>query len=544
MPTALQLPPPLLLHLAAVRSAQLASYGPAVTKVGWTAEGGSNGTGITTGNSGGASGDAFDSVSLGSGATAVYDNTHVRGTLSAKLATGGSAADCSLDYGTKMGAQTRAWFRAYCYIPSNPASNHRLIDSWDTGSGQLCWALYLTTTGKLQTVNTSGGQIQVMTSSVPLNAWFRVEAMVIGSATVGQVEVRRFDTPDSLSYDEIITSTAAQNTRGSFNQYRFGSSGDPMQSGRTIWLDDFGISTAGYLGPTGAGTTAQTADAALAVTATFGADASAARPADAALTATATLTAAAVHTAPADAALAITATLAAAATRTALVDAALPVTATLAAADLYTGSVGASLPVTATLSAAAISTLLLAASLPVTATLAAAATRTAIVAAVLPVTAALTAGLALTAAAAASLSVTATLAAAATVGPAPVIADLSVAATLAAAQSRTALPTAALSVTATISATAALSLRPTAPLSVTVTLAAGAFRLQQAAAALAVLASFIAAAESAGSVTFRPFTGTTIRPSSGTTVRPTGGTTTRPGSGITIRPFTGTTIRP
>jgi hypothetical protein len=38
---------------------------------------------------------AFDAVTLGTGATATYDNTHTRDTLAAKLATGGTAADCT-----------------------------------------------------------------------------------------------------------------------------------------------------------------------------------------------------------------------------------------------------------------------------------------------------------------------------------------------------------------------------------------------------------------------------------------------------------------
>jgi hypothetical protein len=234
------------------RTPQSITSPPAV--IVWTGEGGTNGTGITTGNSGGASGDAFDGVSLGSGATAVYDNAHSRGGLAAKLATGGTAADCALTYSTRLGSRTKAYFRAYFYIPSNPGTNHRLIDAFDSGSGQLCFALYLTTAGKLQSVDNGGGQIQIMTASVPLNAWFRVEMMVIGSATAGQVEVKRFDTPDGTVADETITSAATQNTRGSFNNYRFGAAGDPMPASRTIWVDDLGISTGGYLGPTFAAT--------------------------------------------------------------------------------------------------------------------------------------------------------------------------------------------------------------------------------------------------------------------------------------------------
>jgi hypothetical protein len=85
---------------------------------------------------------------------------------------------------------------------------------------------------------------------VPLNAWFRVEIAVTGSATAGQVEVKRFDSADSVTPDETITSAATQNTRGTMNHYRFGSAGDPLPASRTMWLDNLAVTTTGgYLGP-------------------------------------------------------------------------------------------------------------------------------------------------------------------------------------------------------------------------------------------------------------------------------------------------------
>lgn len=226
---------------------------PTVT---WSAEGGSNGTGITTGNSGGASGTAFDSVSLGAGATAVYDNAQPHnGTLAAKLTTGGSAADCSLNWAGAIGAQTQVFYRTYLWMSANPASNHRLLDAFDSVSGQLCFAVYVTTTGKLMSVNTGGSTIQTTTNSVNLSGWCRIEVMVIGSATVGQVEIKLFNNVDSATSTETLTSAATQNTRGSFNNYRFGAAGDPLPASRTLWLDDLGISTTGYLGPTASAVT-------------------------------------------------------------------------------------------------------------------------------------------------------------------------------------------------------------------------------------------------------------------------------------------------
>jgi hypothetical protein len=282
-------------------------------------------------------------------------------------------------------------------------------------------------------------------------------------------------------------------------------------------------------------------DGALSVTAAVSAAATASHPVDGALAATATLTAAATRTALVDGALAATATLTAAATRTAVVDGALPATATLSAAASATYVLTAALAVTATTSATLVGTRPADAALSATATLTAAATRTAVVDGALPVTATMTATIARTQFPTAALAVTATLTASAA---AVINGALPVAATLTAAAVRTALVDASLPVTATLTAGMSATYRVDGSLAVSVTLSASGFRLQLAGGALAVLAAFLADAAAQGSVTFRPFTGTTGRPGSGTTLRPGTGTTARPGSGVTNRPYTGATTRP
>lgn len=215
-----------------------------------TFEGLSNGTGITTGNSGGASGDAFDLMTLGSGATATADNTHAaHGVVSMKLATGGSAADCAAEWTTKIGTQTTIFNRMYLWIPSNPGTNHRLFDL--VSLPNLCGAIYLTTAGKIQAVNTGGGQMTITTTSVALSQWVRIEVKYTASTTVGQAEIRLFNDSDAFASTETKQSAASFNTQASFNKFRFGAAGDPMPANRTIWYDDLALSTVDWIGPTG-----------------------------------------------------------------------------------------------------------------------------------------------------------------------------------------------------------------------------------------------------------------------------------------------------
>lgn len=213
-------------------------------------EGIASGTGITTGNSGGASGSAFDVVTLGAGATATSDNTHsAHGVVAAKLAVGGSAADCCVEWTTKIGSQTTIFMRAYYWFGSNPATNHRLFDL--VASPNLCGAVYLTTTGKIQSVDTAGGQITITTASVALNQWIRVEAKFVGNATTGSAEIQLYNSADSAVATEVNRSASSFNTNGSFNEYRFGAAGDPLPANRTIWVDEMALSTVDFIGPVG-----------------------------------------------------------------------------------------------------------------------------------------------------------------------------------------------------------------------------------------------------------------------------------------------------
>lgn len=209
-------------------------------------EGVASGTTITAANSGGASGDAFNVVTTGSGATTASDNTHaMHGTVSAKIAVGATSTTANLNWTTSVGTQSQIWFRTYLFATANPAAIIRMFAAITTST--LCGAVLITTTGALRWVNTAGTTILTTTNTIPLNAWCRVEGFLIGSATVGQVELKLFKVPDSIVATEILTSTANQNTNASPNDYRFGISAATTNAG-PYWLDDMALSTTGYLG--------------------------------------------------------------------------------------------------------------------------------------------------------------------------------------------------------------------------------------------------------------------------------------------------------
>ena len=213
-----------------------------------TAEGGTSGVTVTTGNSGGASGRAFDAVDIiGAGASVIFDNTHTaHGSEAYQFQTGAVSALARVQWNS-FGFQPQVWFRTYVYLTALPAATIRLVNA-DNGT-TACAVVVLLTTGKLQVrTGAAGTQTLNSTNTVPLNQWFRIEGYCFGDPVVGQVELKLFLTPDSVTPDETKTSPANVNTFGTMNHLNFGVSTNAPNVA-PFWEDDLGFSNVGYLGP-------------------------------------------------------------------------------------------------------------------------------------------------------------------------------------------------------------------------------------------------------------------------------------------------------
>ena len=204
---------------------------------------------VTTGNSGGTSGNAFDATGLGTGTNNGYDNTHVaHGSLAAEFTTIASASTYE-QWNTSGSAPSvsQMWFRLYVYFTADPANSHKI---WScTNGGNAVMSVFANSSGKLSVTYSSGGTSFVtFANSFPLNKWFRVEGFIVASATVGQVSATQY-TGDSIVPTETHTSTANLNTSsGNPTTYNFGVF-TAVASAGPFWMDDVGLSTTGYLGP-------------------------------------------------------------------------------------------------------------------------------------------------------------------------------------------------------------------------------------------------------------------------------------------------------
>src|SRR5258706_6688481 len=166
-----------------------------------SAEGGTSGTNVTTGNSGGASGNAWDLVTATGGTAGIitFDNAHAaHGALGYNLSIGVTAAECYLQWLASLGGTFATLYsRAYVYLTANPGATFKLIRFLTAGSAN--GGVTITSAGKLATLNAAGTAIATSTNSVPLNQWFRVEFDSTASATVGTLVCRLYQAADDVS---------------------------------------------------------------------------------------------------------------------------------------------------------------------------------------------------------------------------------------------------------------------------------------------------------------------------------------------------------
>src|SRR5215471_11963445 len=203
------------------------------------------------GNTGGVSGNFFDVVNIGTGATNASDSAHsAHGSLSVQIATGATTATAYDTWSTSLTATTltAVWARFYFYCTAVPAANSRVI-AWANSAAAIAASIRYNTAGTLTYQNSANAAITGMTSvtTLPLNAWCRIEALC--NSSTGVAELKIFNIPDSVVATETLTSTSGQSLNTDCGILRFGQSGGAQANYGPYWFDDFGASDTAYLGP-------------------------------------------------------------------------------------------------------------------------------------------------------------------------------------------------------------------------------------------------------------------------------------------------------
>jgi len=215
---------------------------------------GSNGATLTTGNTAGTGQNAADAIQTGGGFGSVtFDSTHVHSpdTLSCKI-TPASTTFTYFQWSTSLGGGlnpfTQLWFRQYLYFTANPAALVGVLKLEHVAT-QTC-QIAITTGGQVRALDGGNGGIFTTTASIALNQFIRIEGFCIGDPSVGQVEVKLFNSADSTTPTETKTSAANVNTTGTMGTGQWGCPSFIGSLTDPYWQADIGVSDAGYLGPT------------------------------------------------------------------------------------------------------------------------------------------------------------------------------------------------------------------------------------------------------------------------------------------------------
>jgi hypothetical protein len=211
-----------------------------------SAEGGSNGTTVTTGNSGGTSGNAFEYVTIGSGAALIYDNTRsAHGTLSVKGTQAASPAGVIRVGWEEATGQTTLYGRLYVYRTANPTGDGHAVVEFQTPGVGVWGYIHINTSGILVCTD-SAASAASGTTAIQLNAWNRIEFKYVASTTVGVIEAKLF-TGDASSPVDTVTKSGG-NTGASATTVMMGQL-FVSDASAAWWVDDLQVNGTAYPGP-------------------------------------------------------------------------------------------------------------------------------------------------------------------------------------------------------------------------------------------------------------------------------------------------------
>jgi hypothetical protein len=220
-----------------------------------TLEGGSDGTTITTGNSGGASGDAFSAVTIAGSTTETFSADHAaHGGLSMKIAE--TVAGSTRVNWTGLGALTGSvYHRIYVWYDAFPTASGLIFGGVRTSTGAALSAqIRISGTGKIRVENAAAAFILALDGvvAIPLSQWARIEFRCKSSTTVGEFEWKWWSSADSSGTPDETLSATGQVLGADQDELRYGIVTNAPASPFTAYFDDMAVSTTDWIGPAGA----------------------------------------------------------------------------------------------------------------------------------------------------------------------------------------------------------------------------------------------------------------------------------------------------
>ena len=224
-----------------------------------TAEGGSDTTDVTTGNSGGASGDAFNLVQKPASGVVKFSTTKaLHGTLSYQLATRGTAGNMGILWSNASLLGTTLYSRCYFNFDAVPGVTNPRMQEWfdqSFGTAFAGWGI-VTGTNFLRICGPSGTTLVTGTNAVSANTWYRAECKVTlgtpNTASNATIELRWYLGESTTAIETLGPSTfTAVGTITSICPGRFGcgSAANYPTSTDFIYYDSLAASDVDWIGP-------------------------------------------------------------------------------------------------------------------------------------------------------------------------------------------------------------------------------------------------------------------------------------------------------
>lgn len=203
-------------------------------------EGGTPTSAVTTGNSGGASGNAFQRVEDDS--PVIYSATAFHGSVGIECS---GAADAYVGWDSGIGGTSATlWGRAYFRLAAIPASNvnlFRMLSSTNTIMGTI----RINSTGAIAQLYATGTLGGTTSATLSVDTWYRVEWQVTaGASNDGSMETRIF-AGDDLAPLAVLRVTGVTTGSANPSRARYG----VLSNTATVHLDDLALSDEGWIGP-------------------------------------------------------------------------------------------------------------------------------------------------------------------------------------------------------------------------------------------------------------------------------------------------------
>jgi len=208
-----------------------------------SAEGGSDGIAVTTGNSGGLSGDAWSSVVLGTGSTIVYDDAQVSHGVLANLISPASSQTAYLRRDVEASV-TQILLSFYVRFPSTPTATVELAHIRNATSDV---ALLQVTNAPLRfRVFPDNGAALFTSATIAANTWYRVELRAVRGTTTanGTIQFAYYIGDLTTPVETAFSSTTTDAGTTDLTNVRVGR---PAAVADTTahWVDSVQVATAG-----------------------------------------------------------------------------------------------------------------------------------------------------------------------------------------------------------------------------------------------------------------------------------------------------------